>query len=170
MKRLFSLVLIVILLLNTMGYYAVFIGMQYQLDLAAIEKLDANHYDVSQSVMIKLPISVPYMSDSEDFERVDGIIEHQGEHYRLVKQRYAKDTLTIVCIRDTERKKINDDISDYVKGFTDKEANQHNNNNKKKRQFHKGLLASINSHEGGYIRLGKQNSIPPFFPNLDFFF
>lgn len=119
--------LIAILLLNTMGYYVIFVGMQYHHDVAVVKELDADHYDASRTVTLKLAVSVPYMTDQEDFERVDGVIEHEGEHYRLVKQKYANDTLTVICIRDTERKKISEDMADYVKSFTDKASGQNNN-------------------------------------------
>ena len=109
-----------LVLLNTMGYYVIFVGLQYKLDAAAIRNLDSEHYDASQTVILKLPMSVPYQTDDENFTRVDGVIEHQGEHFRLVKQKYAKDTLTVICIRDTERKKINEEMANFVKGFTDK--------------------------------------------------
>jgi len=127
LKRFFSIVLIIIVLLNTMGYYVIFVGLQYKHDAAIIKKLDTDHYDAFQTVTLKLPISVPYRIDDENFTRVNGVIEHNGEHYRLVKQKYANDTLTVICIRDVERKKINEDMADYVKGFTDKASGRHNN-------------------------------------------
>src|SRR6185312_15247852 len=97
LKRLFSLALILIVLLNTMGYYVIFISLQYKHDAAIIKKLDTNHYDAFQTVTLKLPMSVPYRINEESFTRVDGVIEHKGEHYRLVKQKYTNDTLTVIC-------------------------------------------------------------------------
>jgi len=110
-----------------MGYYIIFVGLQYKHDAAITKKLDANRYDTSQTVTLKLPMSVPYRADDENFTRVNGVIEHKGEHYRLIKQKYTNDTLTVICIRDAEQKKINEDIADYVKGFTDKTSGRHNN-------------------------------------------
>ena len=110
-----------------MGYYIIFVGLQYKHDAAITKKLDTDHYDTSQTVTLKLPMSVPYRVDDENFTRVNGVIEHKGEHYRLIKQKYANDTLTVICIRDAEQKKINEDIADYVKGFTDKTSGHHNN-------------------------------------------
>jgi hypothetical protein len=112
-------VLVSILLLNVMGYYWVFLGMQYHHDRSMTRVLDANRYDDSQTVTIKVPVSIPYMNDKADFERVDGKFEHQGQHYRLVKQRYAKDTLTVICVRDYENEKISKALSGYVSTFSD---------------------------------------------------
>ena len=114
-----------LLLLNVMGYYGVFLGLQYKNGKDMIKRIDAEKYSVSETVTIKIPIAIPYAVDSENFERVDGQFEHKGEFYRLVKQKLAKDTLYIVCIRDHENKRIDEAISSFVKTFTDKPADQH---------------------------------------------
>lgn len=122
-----------------MGYYVIFVGMQHEHDAAVTKTLDAGSYDASNTVTLKLPMSVPYMQDNEEFIRVDGVIEHEGEHYRLVQQRYANDTLTVICIRDAEQKKITDDMANYVNGFTDK-APAHTGNAKQNVTFIKDFL------------------------------
>ncbi|HEY0771698.1 MAG TPA: hypothetical protein VGD31_15335 [Sphingobacteriaceae bacterium] len=107
-----------------MGYYGVFVGMQYRNDLAMTAVLDADRYNDSETFTIRIPVAVPYMTDQSDFQRVDGKFEHKGEHYRLVKQKYANDTLTVVCVRDVETKRINKALSDYVKNFSDQSGDQ----------------------------------------------
>lgn len=105
-----------------MGYYGVFVGLHYQNDRAMSRALNNDIYDHSNSLTLKVPVSIPYMQDQTDFQRVDGQFEHNGELYRMVKQRYSKDTLTVVCVIDTEHKKIDLALADYVKTFTDKAA------------------------------------------------
>ena len=119
MKKVASFALIAVLLMNTMGYYAIFLGLQYKNSVAITERLDADQYDEAQAITIEIPITVPYMTDDADFKRVDGIFEYKGEFYRLVKQKYAKETLTVICIKDVENKRINEAMSDYVMSFTD---------------------------------------------------
>lgn len=103
-----------------MGYYAVFLGITYTHDIAMVRALDADDYDVNKTVTLKLPLAIPYTANDDGFERVDGLFAYQGQHYRLVKQRYANDTLTVICVVDTGRKKIQDELTGYVKTFTDK--------------------------------------------------
>jgi hypothetical protein len=103
-----------------MGYYGVFVGLHYQNDRAMSKALESDVYLPAQTITLKVPVSIPYMPDQTGFERVDGKFEHNGELYRLVKQRYAKDTLTIVCVRDAEHKKIKLALAAYVKTFSDK--------------------------------------------------
>ena len=73
----------------------------------------------SRAVTLKVPISIPYLQDQTEFERQDGTFNYQGEYYRIIKQKYASDTLTIVCFKDNESKAIQSALTDYVKTFTD---------------------------------------------------
>lgn len=139
MKRTLAIAFVAILLLNTMGYYVVLLGMQYTQNAAILKVLDADSYDDANTVTLKIPVAIPYMPDNTDFERVDGLFEHQGEHYRLVKQKYAQDTLTIVCIRDTERKKLDQELSNYVRTFSD-HTTEHPNNARHTLSFIKDYL------------------------------
>ena len=102
-----------------MGYYAVFLGLQYKHRLAMAEKFDAGMYDESQTITLEIPMSVPYLSDDSEFHRVDGSFEYQGEHYRLIKQKYSKDALIIVLSKDNENKRISEAMTSYVMSFTD---------------------------------------------------
>lgn len=118
MKKFTSYVLVLILLLNVMGYYGVFIGLKYSHTTSINRKLDNSDYNESQTVTIKVPLTIPYYGDTE-YQRVSGEIEHGGEIYRLVKQKYEKDTLYIVCIKDVQGKRIKQALADYVKNFSD---------------------------------------------------
>lgn len=103
-----------------MGYYGVFLGLHLKNDIAITKALDANIYDPTETITLTVAVSIPYMPDQPDFDRLEGQFEHKGELYRMIKQRYAKDTLTIVCFKDTEHKNIDLALSDYVKTVTDK--------------------------------------------------
>lgn len=139
MKRSVSILLVAILVLNVLGYYGVFVGILYQNDRAMTKALDADLYNSSQAVTIKVPVTVAYMPDQAEFQRVDGKFEHQGKLYRMVKQRYAQDTLTVICVEDKERQKINQELAGYVKTFTDNAGN-HPSNSKLNINFLKDYL------------------------------
>lgn len=120
LKRIISIVFISVVVLNTMGYYGVFLGLHFKNDLAMSKALDGELYDLSTAITLNVAVSIPYMQDQSDFERVNGKFEHNGDLYRLVKQKYARDTLTVVCVKDREHKKIEGALTDYVKTFSDK--------------------------------------------------
>ena len=91
-----------------------------------MQKLDRSEYSDSDMITIKIPIAIPYATDSRDFERVDGMFEYKGEFYRLVKQRLLQDTLHVVCVKDHEMAYINQAWEDYVKTFTDNHSDKTN--------------------------------------------
>jgi hypothetical protein len=49
------------------------------------------------------------------YERVNGEFEHNGEFFKLVKQKLENDTLNIVCIRDHKEKELFGAFKDFIK-------------------------------------------------------
>jgi len=120
MRQLISISLIILLLFNVMGYYGLFFGLNYQNKQQIIHRLNASAYNDAQTVTIKIPMAIPYATGSEEYERVDGEFEHEGEFYHMVKQRHVNDTLYIVCIKDAQSKRIDQAMDNYAKTFSDK--------------------------------------------------
>lgn len=123
MKRFLAITMLFLFLLNVLGYYGVLVGLRIKNVHELVQKIDNNAFQSSETITFKVPVAVPYYTDSRDFERVDGEFEHNGEVYRMVKQRLHQDTLSIVCLKDAESRKINSALADYVKTFTDKQEN-----------------------------------------------
>jgi hypothetical protein len=126
-KKPLTLILLALFLLNVLGYYGVFVGLQVKSGQTMRDRFDSENYSAEQEVTIKVPITIPYATDSRGYERVDGEFEHNGQIYRLVKQKLQSDTLFIVCIKDNQAEKINQALEDYVKTFTDKPFNAKQN-------------------------------------------
>ncbi|WP_160144110.1 hypothetical protein [Chryseolinea soli] len=120
MKKIASIACVVLLLFNVVGYYGLFFGLRYANDREMQEKLDADAFDTSETITIAVPIAIPYMVDSRNFERVDGKVEHNGESYRLLKQRFERDTLYLVCVKDVQDQRIDQALARFVKTFTDR--------------------------------------------------
>jgi hypothetical protein len=118
MKKITAHLLVLLLLLNVMGYYGVFMGLKYRHSATINQQLDDFQYSEFETITLKVPLTIPYYGDTK-FERVSGEIEHAGEFYRLVKQKFEKDTLYIVCIKDTHSKRIKQALADYVKNFSE---------------------------------------------------
>ena len=91
-----------------------FWGLRFQTDLKLSKKLDADLYDRDETIELKIPVALPYPVQSHDYQRVEGRFEHQGQFYRLVKNKLQNDTLYVVCIRDQETRKLFDTMKDYV--------------------------------------------------------
>ena len=122
-KRSVSIVLLMVFLFNVGGYYIVFWGLRQQNSIELTARLDANQYTAEETIELKIPVTLPYPIQQQDFERVDGKFEHNGEHYKLVKHKLLNDTLYIVCIKDQEDKRLVKTMTEYVKLSNDLPAN-----------------------------------------------
>jgi hypothetical protein len=120
LKKVLSILLLVLFLFNVGGYYFVFSVLQYQSDKHVTSLLDAGIYAKEDAVEIKIPLSLPYPSLIEStYERVDGQFEYKGEYFSIVKQKVENDTAYVVCVRNHEAKRIMTTMSDYAKQAND---------------------------------------------------
>ena len=122
MRRTLAITLLAVFLFQLVGYYFVYLGLSIQANNSLISRLDAHDYKADQTVTLKIPFTLPYWTDSEQFERVDGDFEYQGQFYKLVKQKLSKDTLYVVCIKNQDKKQLFDALSDYIKMSNDSPA------------------------------------------------
>lgn len=100
--------------MNTLGYYGIFFGLQYQNTVRMVKAFDEDQYDITKAVVIRMPIAIPYAVDSRSFERVDGAFEYKGEFYRLIKQKFERDTLQVLCIKDERHREIHQELVRYA--------------------------------------------------------
>jgi hypothetical protein len=100
-----------------MGYYGIFVGLQYSNTREMIRQFDADAYNRQEAQTLKIPF--PSACSSETFERVDGDFERDGEMYRLIKQRLYRDTFHIVYIKDKTATALKNVIEDYVQTFSE---------------------------------------------------
>ena len=119
MKRFFSILLLLVFLFNVVGYYPVFWGLKYRARMEMNQRLDDENYNTEETVTIKIPLTVPYNTFGQDYERMTGSFEHHGEFFNLIKQKLEKDTLYIVCIKDHKEKQLHAAMTDFIKLSTD---------------------------------------------------
>ena len=155
MKKSLTIVLLVLFLLNVLGYYGVFLGLQFVNEKEMKALFDDDNFLPEEEITIKVPITIPYATDSRGFTRVDGEFEHEGEEYRMVKQRYISDTLHIVCVKDHKSKEIKQALNDYLKSFTDKPSGE-KGGTKTIQNFIKDYISSstaLQSEESGWDKI-----------------
>lgn len=80
-------------------------------------RFDTDNYDHQELVILEIPHSIPYLSDQPDFLRVDGEFKHEGEYYKMVKQRISVDTIYMIAIKDKMRKKTEEVLCRYSKSL-----------------------------------------------------
>jgi len=100
-----------------------FWALRYQADTELQKHLDANDYPESEAFLINIPVTLPYQMNWNDFERLSGEFEHNGEFYQLIKQKLENDTLKIVCIKNHKEKQLVASMADFTKVSNDLPAN-----------------------------------------------
>lgn len=122
MKRVLAIFLVLLHLLNVVGFYGVFSQLEVINNKRVKSRLDEDVYAGSDAITLRIPLSLPYSTSQQNYERVDGKFNHQGEVYRLVKQKLYNDTLYIVCVKDRKGTVIKEAIEELALSLTDKPA------------------------------------------------
>lgn len=124
LRRTLAITLLAVFLFQLVGYYIVYLGLTYQASNSLISRLDSHDYSSEETMTLKIPFTLPYWMDAEQFERVDGDFEYQGQFYKLVKQKLSKDTLYVVCIKNQDKKQLFDALTEYIKFSNDVPASK----------------------------------------------
>ena len=119
MKRLFSLLFLLLFLFNLVGYYGIYLGLRVSAKHEMLSRLDAEAYSDNETLTIKLPFTLPYQNDWDSFKRVDGDFEKDGKFYSLVKHKIERDTLIVVYIQDHQGTSLFETFSRFVEATTD---------------------------------------------------
>ncbi len=101
------------------GYRFVFNYAQQQSDQIFIANLDNDNYNEADLLTIKVPISLPYQNDRQNFERVDGEINYQGKFYKYVKRKIENGQLVLLCLPDQNKMRIQSAKDDFFKTAND---------------------------------------------------
>ncbi len=119
MKRFFSIFFLLLFLFNLVGYYGVYLGLRTSAKLEMKARLDADSYNESDAITVKLPFSLPYQADWDSYRRIDGGFEKNGIFYSLVKHKVERDTLVVVYIKDHKETSLFESLTRFVEATTD---------------------------------------------------
>lgn len=113
MKKLYTIFLAALLLFNLVGYKVWFYYQQVSSAQRMQASVDSNDYDEKDLITIKVPMSMPYFTEWKDFERYDGSIEVNGQHYNYVKRKVSNDTLILLCLPNHEQNRLSESKNIY---------------------------------------------------------
>ena len=115
MKQLVSILLLLLLLFNFVGYRILFDVLQQKANKELVTKLDNNDYNDADLITLTVPLSMPYLTDSKDFERKDGEITIDGKIYHYVKQKISHGNLVLMCLPDEQKMHLQNAKDDFFK-------------------------------------------------------
>ena len=119
LRKCTAILLLGVLLYNWLGYRLVYDYLQHRADRQLETRLDLEDYDDSRLIEIKVPLNLPYQSNWTSFERYDGELEVNGQHYKYVKRRVYNDSLILLCLPNEDKEKIQDACNNYFKWTND---------------------------------------------------
>ena len=119
MKKVVSILLLMIFLFNTIGYKAVFVYLEQEAEVRLQAKIKTLDELDKRLITVKIPINLPYQTDWREFESIDGEMTFKGKTYKYVKRKVLRDTLILLCIDHTEKNELQKSRSDYFKKIND---------------------------------------------------
>ncbi|HVX50521.1 MAG TPA: hypothetical protein VHB48_10195 [Chitinophagaceae bacterium] len=115
MRRIAAILLLAVLLFNMGGYCLLFSYLETTADNRLEQRLDDGNYDVSQLQRFKIPVKLPYYTNSPGYERKDGQFLIDGRFMHYVKLRIYHDTLDVYCIPDYEAAQLQTAKDEFFK-------------------------------------------------------
>ena len=114
MRRPLSILFIIVILFNTIGYLYVLNWCQYEIERKAEELIDTHASEISGNLILRIPMNAPYSESAEEYTRVEGEINFEGLPYRMVKQKVQDNFLYVVCVKDDRTRIATDEINEMI--------------------------------------------------------
>ena len=128
MKKLATILLLLLLTFNFVGYRLFFSVLQQRADNNIVAKIDKQDYSDADLLTLTVPLSMPYITDSKDFERTDGEITLNGTVYHYVERKISNGNLILKCLPNDEKTHLQTAKEDFFKL-----ANEFQNNTSSKK-------------------------------------
>jgi len=115
MKKFGAISLLLLLLFNFIGYRLLFYALQQNAEKNIVARIDREDYSDADLITLTVPLSMPYLQDSKDFERKDGEITINGKIYHYVKQKISQGNLVLLCLPDDQKTHLKNAKDDFFR-------------------------------------------------------
>lgn len=119
MKKFSVILLIALFLFNLVGYRLLFTYEQQRSDDHFEAALDKQDYNDSDLIAIKVSLSLPYINNQQNFERVNGEITVNGKILKYVKRKISDGNLVLQCLPDQNKMRIESSKDEFFKYAND---------------------------------------------------
>ncbi|MBO9204149.1 MULTISPECIES: hypothetical protein [Niastella] len=86
-------------------------------------QLDNHEYHDNELIEVKIALHTPYLTNWNDYERIDGEAEVNGVFYSYVKRKVHNDTLYLLCLPNKNKTQLNSVRIEYAGKVNDIPAN-----------------------------------------------
>ncbi|HLF34328.1 MAG TPA: hypothetical protein VI583_08825 [Cyclobacteriaceae bacterium] len=111
MNKISSGILLLMLFLYQAGFYLFYLTEKYRIANDWEGNFEGNGHELLSK---SIPITLPYQPDQEEFQPVLEIIEANGRFYRVIMQKYAKDTLHIIYQSDKNSEELHASLVNWI--------------------------------------------------------
>jgi hypothetical protein len=128
LKKLAAILVLALFAFNLFGYRIFISLLEQQANFSLQRQLDQDKYDDNSLIEVKVPVSLPYLSNWSSFEKYQGETEFNGVHYKFVKRKLVNDTLILLCIPNQAKNELRTAQSDYFKQVSDIQSSNKKSN------------------------------------------
>jgi hypothetical protein len=144
MRKLVAIIMLGIFTFNIAGYQLMYNYLANRSDAVLEQALDENSYNEADLISIKQPTNLPYYTNNETFQRIDGEVELDGIKYKYVKSRIYNDSLEMLCIPHKTKMQIEESKNSYASATFDF---QQNDTQKKQGSNNQSFQKNISEYE-----------------------
>ncbi len=123
MRKSASIILLLILLFNMIGYRAWFYYAEKKADAAMEARIDKDQYDENDLVTLQIPLYNPYQLEQKTFERANGEVNINGRTFRYVKRKVSDGNLILLCLADYHKTVLKKARTNYENAANDLTGN-----------------------------------------------
>jgi hypothetical protein len=138
-KKFAAISLLLLLMFNFVGYRLLFSYLQQKANNTIVAKIDKEAYNNAELITLTVPLSMPYLQDSKDFESKDGEITLNGKIYHYVKQKISQGNLILMCLPDEQKTHLQNAKDDFFKLANELQ----NNSSSKKSGEHSQIIKLV---------------------------
>jgi hypothetical protein len=117
MKRSACALFLILMVLNTIGYYSFLVLVKDQRADRLTQKIAAGAPEPGGDLILKIPLSLPYVVSAGEYQSSHGEFTYEGTVYRVLKQRHYNDTLYIVGVHDDQATSVANQLKDLSHAF-----------------------------------------------------
>lgn len=108
---------LILMVLNTIGYYSLLVLVKDQIADRLAQKIASGAPEPGGDLILKIPLSLPYVAGTGEYESSQGEFTYEGAVYRVLKQKHYNDTLYIVGIHDYQATNVANQIKNLSHAF-----------------------------------------------------
>ena len=96
------------------GFYIYYFSHRYIIEADWKTEIFNGELNHLEGRLVEIPLSVPYMSEQPEFQSANVPFQENGIKFRVVKQRYSKDTLQLFFVPDLSLSKLDQILKGWM--------------------------------------------------------